>query len=268
MKKIIAMLLCVITAFSVLAGCSDKGEDTGDIRTTEDVPIIASDDTEQTVDTFVIQTQYAELHYPAQWKNDVNVEVTNDIVQFSCGDIRLFDLTFSGNSGYVLGTLATDKGNVVLSITNYDINNEAKYYDKYCAMQEDVNVIIEHLMADYDFTIGEPPVEEDTSVFEIETDLTTLYYPKKWQDAVTVETNQDVAKFSCGETPLFDLIFTGEEGYLLGTYNGTEIRIIAYDLEEANLSDTEYSKLCAMQDDVNVLLQYLMADSDFLINPS
>lgn len=126
-------------------------------------------------------------------------------------------------------------------------------------MQEDINVIFQHLVSDYDFEAGVALEKEDDSVFEIETSVTTLYYPTKWKDRVTVDVEDTKVSFSCDGTPLFDLVFTeSDDGYLLGTYSGTPINIVDYMVYD----DT----LAAMQEDVNVILQHLMEDENFVIH--
>lgn len=248
MKRILSLLLCAAMAIVCFSGCSAKSNE------------------ELEVKTFVIETPYGNLRYPEKWKDMVTIDVDDSdcyVVKFSTDGAPLFDLSFNGGSGYVLGTLKLEEGNAVLRIMSYDFDSESEMYETYCMMQEDVNVILAHLSDEYEFAVGEIIEDEDTSVFAIETPLTTLYYPEKWKERVTVDVLEDVVKFSSEGIPLFDLRLGGDEGALLGSYNGIEIRIISYDMDQNGLSEERFNELCIMQEDVNVILQYLAEDSRF-----
>ena len=104
-------------------------------------------------------------------------------------------------------------------------------------------------------TIGE---ESDEPTYTISAGGLELKYPEKWKDKVVVEVEDDRACFSCGETKLFDLLFNTDEGYVLGTVKGekyTVIRVMDYTFEN--------EELCAMQEDVNIILHHLAEDYDF-----
>lgn len=208
---------------------------------------------EEIVDTFEISTPYAILKYPQKWKDQVTVDISTEKVSFSSSGTPLFDLRFNCDDGYVLGTIIGEEENTVFSITDYSVENE-----ELAGMQEDVNIILQHLMSDYDFAVGEKVIKEDTSTFDIETPLVTMKYPSKWKDKVTIDVREDGVSFSCAGTQLFDLMFVSCDGYLLGTYNGTPIYIIDYPIDGG--------ELCAMQEDVNVILEHLMQDEQFTIN--
>ena len=74
-----------------------------------------------------------------------------------------------------------------------------------------------------------------------------------------------------GETTLFSLIFSpeaGEPGYKMGTLNDPTAGAINVftdisDLPKEQLSDQQYSDLCAMQERVNDLIAQLYQDSRF-----
>ena len=114
-------------------------------------------------------------------------------------------------------------------------------------------------------TVQTTSPEPDVPVFDIKTRVCVMKYPLKWKDLVTVEVADDSVCFSYGEIKLFDLLFDSDEGYLLGTYDGTQIKIISYDFDKDSLSEDEYFNCCAMQEDVNVILQYWLSDKNFVI---
>lgn len=114
-------------------------------------------------------------------------------------------------------------------------------------------------------TVQTTAAEPSSPVFDIETRVCVMKYPLKWKDLVTVEVADDSVCFSYGDIKLFDLLFDSDEGYLLGTYDGTQIKIISYDFDKDSLSEDEYFNCCAMQEDVNVILQYWLSDKNFVI---
>lgn len=114
-------------------------------------------------------------------------------------------------------------------------------------------------------TVQTTSPEPDVPVFDIETRVCVMKYPLKWKDLVTVEVADDSVCFSYGDIKLFDLLFDSDEGYLLGTYDGTQIKIISYDFDKDSLSEDEYFNCCAMQEDVNVILQYWLSDKNFVM---
>lgn len=253
MKKSIYMLSsCILIMIILAVGCSKQEK--------------IKNDTEE---TFSIATRYCTISYPKKWKDAVQIDIEEgDVysVKFSADDIPLFDLSFNGGDGNVLGTLKNKKENIIIRITTYDINKDNGNYEDYAKMQNDINVIIEHLISEYDFVADEIVENEDDSVYKIKTSVATLFYPEKWKDSVTIKKSEKSIKFSCNGTKLFDLLFDGTEGYLLGTYNNTEIRIVSYDIEEEKFSDSEFVELRAMQEGVNVIIDYLVKDKNFAIN--
>ena len=110
-------------------------------------------------------------------------------------------------------------------------------------------------MNDYDFVAGERIEYEDNSTFDIVTPVVTMKYPAKWKDKVTVTVTSDRVSFVNDGTPIFDLVFSDEEGYLLGTYSGTPISIVDYPVTT--------DEQAAMQEDVNVILGFLFNDPNF-----
>lgn len=277
MRKYICVLLVGIMALSSLAACMkavdappSSPESGSQSETVSDADGSSSmNNTNQSEETFEIETPYAVLHYPQQWQEQVQTTEEKGepySLKFAAGEAHLFDLSFGGTEGALLGTLKTDAGNIILRLTSYEIDEGAENYHDLCAMQEDINVILQGLAEDYDFAIGEELIEEDNSTFEIKTSLTTLYYPQKWQDSVNVDTSDIGVSFTSKDgDKLFDLEFGDSEGYLLGKYKDTELHIISYEIEKGDRTDEEMNRLYAMQEDVNVILQHLMEDENFTL---
>lgn len=260
MKKWISLLLCLTLVAALLSACGSGHTDpqkTPDPETAQPV--------EEPVAVFSIETPYATFAYPERWKDKLTVGITEDpyTLHFSAGEEALFDLIINGEEGYFLGTLQAENGDATLHIISYDLDNQRADYADCRAMQEDVNVLLQHLRKDYTFREGEIPEEGNDSVYAIETDVVTLYYPERWKEQVTVDVTADAARFSCDGVQLFDILFGGEEGILLGTYAETPIRVVSYAIEQGELSDSRYEQLGNMEEDINVLIQHLMEDSAF-----
>lgn len=200
----------------------------------------------------VIEVAGLELKYPQKWEGKVDVATEAHQATFSCGDSRLFDLYFNKTEvGDVLGTVCGDT-NTVITYVLYPLEGDNA---ELVQMQEDVNYILDHLAEDYDFVSGAAEEVVEPDVFDIETSVVTLKYPLKWKDKVTIEVSDGKVCFSNEGTPLFDLVFSEGEGYLLGSYNGTPIYLVEYPVS------TE--EQIQMKDDVNVILDYLSMDEAF-----
>ena len=97
--------------------------------------------------TFGIETSVVTLQYPLKWKDKVTVDVADDMVSFSDGDTKLFDLIFKKDSdGYLLGTYK----DTPIYVKDYKVESEDDI-----AMQAAVNVIIEQLQKDSNFQIAQ-----------------------------------------------------------------------------------------------------------------
>ena len=270
MKKI--LVLCLALALFALYGCGNREvteqtppaepaveqtpapEQTAPPAPAETTaPELA--ETEEPVETYSIDFAGLELKYPVKWKDAVTVDISEDKAAFACDDTQLFDLLANSDEGYVLGTVCGEEY-TVLSIFDYNISDAEN--EDLLLMQEDMNVILQNLMADYEFVLGEAIEQEDTSTIDIETSVVTLKYPAKWKDAVSVKVSEEKVSFVNNKTPLFDLVFSEGDGFLLGIYNGTPIFVVDYPVKT--------DEQAAMQEDVNVILQYLMEDPNFDIN--
>ena len=95
------------------------------------------------------------------------------------------------------------------------------------------------------------PVE----VFVIKTDYADLKYPKKWEDRVKVDVKDNTVAFSADKKPLFDLVFNGKDGFVLGTIKKDDgnivVRIVDHKLNE---KDRHYDKkISDMRDRLDVI---------------
>ncbi len=210
--------------------------------------------------TFPIDLGFVVLRYPKRWENAVTLTGAEPhdpadrfALSFSDGGTTLFTLRFNDEEGDILGTILGTVNTTLRVTVDSGLADERKR-----EMQDDVNVILEHLNEEYCFVAGKIIQNQDDSLFYFETPLGTLCYPQKWEDRVTVEVSEVVISFSEGDTPIFDLVMIDSEGYLLGSYDGKPVYLYEYAVENEDQS--------AMQDDVNVILQKLMEDPKFSVN--
>ena len=105
-------------------------------------------------------------------------------------------------------------------------------------------------------------VTDSADMMEVDSPIGTLYYPEKWKDDVTFQVNGDQFEALYYETPLFTLYFGGEKGNLYGTVKNqdgeaTELR---YELHELDSANKDYETMSAMQEDINIIFQFLMQE--------
>lgn len=114
-------------------------------------------------------------------------------------------------------------------------------------------------------------VEAESEEIKIETAYGTLYYPKQWEDFVSIEQNEEddkivvsfAATISDTSYPLFEVTIGGNEGTSVGEITDSEgtkrtVYMQAGELEEdPNLTETEQKRLYAMQEDLNYVIDHL-----------
>lgn len=210
-----------------------------------------------------ISTPFAKLKVTEDFNKNVSHKAESKdpyILVFSTKEDNqeLFSLIFNGEGSTLMGTLIGEKENTVIYMNMAELDKNAENYEKYLAYQEGINDILNGLIDDYNFVVNEVVQNEDDATFDIKTPVVTMKYPKKWKEKVQIDITEDGVKFSNDGTSLFDLMFIGCDGYLLGKYKETPIYIVSYTVET--------DEQAAMQEDVNVILQYLMEDANFVVS--
>lgn len=109
---------------------------------------------DQDSETFDIKTDTVTLKYPAKWKDKVKVDVTKDAVKFSCGDTKLFDISFAKTKdGFLIGKYKDTS----LYLVTYELKKGKMSEDDFAElnlMQEDYSVVLDHLIEDEDFVLA------------------------------------------------------------------------------------------------------------------
>jgi len=208
----------------------------------------------------IIATPYANLRVTEEFEENITHEETAKepyTLTFSSkkDNTELFSLIFNGKGKTLFGTIVGEDANTVVYITLAELDENSDNYEINRANQSKLKDVLNCLTADYEIILDQEVDHAITSNFEIKTPLVTLKYPNKWKDKVKVEVTEDSVKFSDNGTPVFDLVFKETKGYLLGTYNGTPVYMVEHPVKN--------DEQAAMQQDVNVILKYLMKDPNF-----
>lgn len=258
MKKIVCVICIVLIAAALFAACGNSDSSPDEATPDETTP-----DEMALIKCVPIETPYATLQVAEDFDKEVKSSVSQenpyilDFVTVEDGT-RVFSLHFNDKTDNLLGTLKLDNENVVIYADFPVFDAKSENYQRNVGYQMQVSVIMYKLREDYDFLPNEVVGQVDDEVFKIETSVTDLYYPKKWEDKVTVTQGDNKVSFSAGKTPLFDLYFKTVSGVQLGTYGDMPIYIVEHEVE-----DPEH---VAMVQDVNVIIQHLSEDENFTTN--
>lgn len=95
--------------------------------------------------TFVIHTSLTDLYYPNRWKDVAQIETSDDGVKFSKDGTLVFELRFAECDGFLLGTY----NGTPIYIIEHDLSGQEQ-----ADMADDVNVILEHLKEDANFSMN------------------------------------------------------------------------------------------------------------------
>lgn len=247
---------CILMVFCVifLWACSGKAEGTTNAEPQLDIV------QQPEVAVSIISTPFVDICVPKAFEGNVVHDIAAEdpyTVCFKTVDgTELFTLVFNGAGDILLGTLVSDGQNTVIRMNVPELDPEHENYEHDSLYQDGVNTVIRFLDENNDFHAGALLETANVELMDIETPLMTLKYPAKWRQIVQIDVLDNCVKFSNEGTPLFDLLFVECDGYLLGMYKDMPVYLIDY------LAETD--EQLTMQEDVNVILQNLMRDSNFV----
>lgn len=258
MRRLVIVLLCFVFITATLSACSGEKN-----KATE---AAATPDTSAGDELLSIKTDYCTLKYPNKWGDKFSTKIENTgvyTVEFLYGDTPVFALTFNGGEGSPLGTIIVEESHIVIRVDAYPHDQKDENYDIYRVMQEDINTMVDHLKKDYQFVTD---IIEDASdeVFEIKTPVVSLFYPKKWEDKITVDTDENTVRFSYEQISLFDISFGGDNGEVIGSYKDIPVLLDEHIIDKDAVTDEQFKTMSAMKEDINVIIEYLRKDSEFV----
>lgn len=218
-----------------------------------------------------IETPYCELCLPKEFEEHVITEIKMEdsySILFKTKEkgVDLFVLYFDNETENLIGTLPLATENKVLYADFADLDNEDENYLEYSTYQEGINTIIDNLVAEYNFIIDDVIEYDDKTTFDIENEFVTLKYPNKWKEEVEIYKEEKCIKFFYDKVALFDVYFEECDGDHIGTYKNIPIYIISYIFDKDSITEEQHRKLSAMQHDVNVIIDNLVQDDNFVIN--
>lgn len=210
-----------------------------------------------------IDSPVGDLEYPAQWKQYLKTESDGTSVTFYAelkgkSPLHLFTLYFGTEKGYHLG----EKDGTAISIVDGQLNFDATWSEEekkiVSAMSADVNVILDKLGLLEISEVSEASIEVDLTYFA--SPIGDLACRKELADQMSCASEDDILSFY-GKTDdgreilLFQFGFNKPLEYEVGAVDHTEISFGVNDLAAENLTEDEASKIEALQDAVNDLLQ-------------
>ncbi len=153
-KKILCLLLSAMLILMACAGCTVSDES----------PV----DPEETTSTaFDVDLGFTTLKFPSRWKDSIRIsqdfEGNIGTVEFygSMGNHAeqlLFTLCFNQDGEIPVGTLLSDGQNIIICADMNELEFDESWTqeekDNFCAMQEDINYIVEYLEKNPDFTLN------------------------------------------------------------------------------------------------------------------
>ena len=101
----------------------------------------------------------------------------------------------------------------------------------------------------------------------VSSEVGTLYYPEKWNGTVTFTSDAGQLNASCEDVLLFTLYFGGESGEEFGTLHLSDgDKALRYEMYDISAAAAEDEDLYAMQEDINVIFQYLIKEGKLTVN--
>ena len=167
MCLIMGILLGIIGAL-LLKEKSNEKENTNhaDFEVTEEQSTTAKNTVDEMLEnkSFKIKTKYGELYYPIKWQDQVRIEqVEGEVykVQFFATiegkeELHIFDVSFAGEEGSLLGYLEGENGEKVsVSIISQELEFDKEWTEDeksvIYTMLEDINYIIGKLQKEAGF---------------------------------------------------------------------------------------------------------------------
>lgn len=110
-------------------------------------------------------------------------------------------------------------------------------------------------------------ITDSDQMMTVESEIGSLNYPKKWEKMVTFESGKDKVEAFSGDVKLFSVYFGGQKGILYGTLHlDSGNKELRYDMYDIDSKAKNADDLFAMQEDVNVIFQYLIDEGKLTVN--
>lgn len=153
-KKILSLFISAMLILTAFAGCTVADENVADPEETTSV-------------NFDVDLGFTSLKFPLRWKDSIRINQDFDgtigTVEFygsmgDHGEQLLFTLCFNQDGEIPVGTLVSDGQNIIICADMNELEFDESWSqdekDDFCAMQEDINYIVEYLEKNPDFTLN------------------------------------------------------------------------------------------------------------------
>lgn len=151
-KKALCLFISVLLILTAFAGCNVSDETYVDPEETTSV-------------SFDVDLGFTSLKFPSRWKDSIRISQDFDgtigTVEFygstgNHGEQLLFTLCFNQDGEIPIGTLLSDGQNIIICADMNELEFDESWTqdetDALCAMQEDINYIVEGLEQNPAFT--------------------------------------------------------------------------------------------------------------------
>lgn len=264
-------------------------------NTRPEPPVKVPEVTEPVYEDVEVQTTYCKLFYSGQWADSIRTErITRDFTEtilfYGTAEGKeavLFAVYFAGttDNSYPVGVYSTVDGLMVdISAEIFELEAGGwtdTGFDQICAMQEQVNYVIEKLegIIHKEPVIQLPeatePVCEDV---DVQTTYCKLYYSGQWAGSIRTEHilgdfTETVLFYGTAEgkeTALFAVYFADatDNSFPVGAYLATDdlmvdISIEIFELENTGWTNNGFYQICTMQEQVNYLIEKLLETEGF-----
>lgn len=264
-----------------------------------------------------ITTKFGDHVYPGVWADHVRTEVTEADIggyvtyygKVNDKEAVLFTIYYGKGSAnsQKIGAMKVDGLSLTVSVEMNDFQPDDSWtqeeIDAFCAMQEGLNDVIEHLKKDPGFSaaIGsvstdtteptkpsqgeenDPDAEDPTEVVSVEdmvisTPCGNLFFPGQWADQVRAEVKEEGIGYAVtfygtvadAEYALFTVLFAAdsENSFPVGMITvddvSMDVSIELYELEaDSGWSQAEMDAASAMQEGVNYVIEKLKENPAF-----
>ncbi len=264
-----------------------------------------------------VSTKFGDHRYPGIWEDQVRTEVVEEAIggrviyygKVNGKESPLFTVYYGKGSAnsQTIGTMKVDGLSLAVSIELNDFQPDETWsqeeIDTFCAMQEGMNDVIEHMKKDPAFSAalgtvptdptettepaqdGEDPTEAETTEppaaedMVISTPCGDLYYPGRWGEQVRSEVKKH--GFGCTvtfygtvagrELKLFTVFFAAdsENSFPVGVITvddiSMDVSMELYELEmDSSWNQEQMDTISAMQEAVNYLIEKLQENPAFI----
>ena len=232
-----------------------------------------------------ISTRFGDFTLDGYWEGQIRAEIIEEDIYViriygragNQPEQIIFEISFGDGVGDLVGYVRVQDGSVT---PVYVLCEEVAFDDSwtnaektaFLSMQEEVNSILSNLP----FEEGNVDTLPEESYMHIETPYLTICYPEQWSQQVRVEVSGNtevVVRFwgtpsGAEEVHLFDLIFGGEEGDLIGLLTADQAVIPVYvivndSVPDPSLSEDAQMEVYGMLNGINVILNNMWETGKF-----